>query len=153
MKWKISMRVRRDRLFARRWSQLLPGLILLYVAGLMPTAHAQAGETVCGPDIKEEVVNALAKMADVPADKKLAMEAELYEKYQYCAQDNQSAQGDDNFFVAARQCGAQVSHLGDELLWLRSATPAVRMSGQGQATFRFWRRAFAGKSRIRVSLC
>jgi hypothetical protein len=74
-----------------------------------PTALAQT-QPVCGPEVKEEVVKALAA-ADRGTDaEKLALEKALYDKYQYCAVDAQFVAQD--FHAAARQCGASVSNLG-----------------------------------------
>ena len=72
-------------------------------------AAAQA-QTVCGPEVKEEVAKALAGIEGKAAAETLAVEKELYDKYQACAQDAQ--QVPSSFFVAARQCGASVSSLG-----------------------------------------
>jgi hypothetical protein len=72
----------------------------------LPSA-ALAQETVCGPEVKEEIVKALA---GVPDANKPAVEKDLYAKYQYCALDAQ--QVPSSFFVAARECGAGVSNLG-----------------------------------------
>lgn len=65
------------------------------------------GKTVCGPEVKQQVVNALA---GVEGAEKLALEAELYEKYKGCAQD--AAFVPESFFEAARECSARVSILG-----------------------------------------
>ena len=50
-------------------------------------------------------------MEGYPEDKKLALEAELYDTYQKeCAQDAKLVPA--SFYQAARQCGASVSNLG-----------------------------------------
>ncbi len=87
---------------------------LIVFIGLAQTAHAKNEDIVCGPEVKEEVAKLLSTMIDAPAEKKLAMETELYEKYQYCAQDTQLAmkQQSSNLKISARQCGAKVSQLG-----------------------------------------
>jgi hypothetical protein len=79
------------------------------LVSLPPAALAQA-QTVCGAEVKEEVVKALASVEDASDAQKLAVENELYAKYQYCAQDAQLVPS--TFFTAARQCGASVSNLG-----------------------------------------
>jgi hypothetical protein len=66
--------------------------------------------TWCGPEVKEEVAKALAAAEGAPEETKLALEKELYAKFQGCAQDAQLVS--PTFFVAARECGASVSHLG-----------------------------------------
>jgi hypothetical protein len=85
--------------------------ILLAVAGVaavsIPTS-AMAQSAICGPEIKQQVADALSKATDDAS--KFALEKELYEKYQFCIADSQSAPS--TFFVAARECGAAVSNLG-----------------------------------------
>jgi hypothetical protein len=85
--------------------------ILLAVAGVVavsiPTS-AMAQSAICGPEVKEQVADALAKATDDAS--KLALEKELYAKYQFCIGDSQSAP--TTFFAAARECGAAVSNLG-----------------------------------------
>jgi hypothetical protein len=88
--------------------------VLLTVASLLAvslpmSAFAQT-TTVCGPEVKEVVAAAIAKLAGADEATRLAEEKELYAKYSYCAQDAQLAP--DTFFVAARECGASVSQLG-----------------------------------------
>ena len=80
------------------------------LVSLPPAALAQA-QTVCGAEVKEEVVKALASVEDASDAQKQAVENELYAKYyQYCAQDAQLVPS--TFLTAARQCGASVSNLG-----------------------------------------
>jgi len=75
-------------------------------------AVAQQVQPVCGLDVKEGVASALAGMAGAPEEKKLELEAELYEKYVgECAPDAKLVPR--SFFEAARQCGAKVSQLGN----------------------------------------
>jgi hypothetical protein len=76
----------------------------------LPTAALAQTDTVCGPEVKEEVAAALADLDGKFDEDKLAVEKELYAKYQYCAQDAQLIPS--SFYVAARQCGASVSNLG-----------------------------------------
>ena len=73
----------------------------------LPSAALAQGQTVCGPEVKQEIVKTLA---GVPDADKLAVEKELYSKFQYCINDAQ--QVPSTFFVAARECGASVSNLG-----------------------------------------
>jgi len=74
-------------------------------------AHAQT-QTVCGPEVKEEVAKALAGREDASDDQQLAVEKELYAKFQYCAQDAYAYPVSSTFLTAARECGAAVSNLG-----------------------------------------
>ena len=79
---------------------------------LPSTAFAQ-DKTVCGLEVKEEVVKILASVEDASDDEKAKVEAEVYEKYQYCGvQDAQLAPANQYFYLAARECGAFVSNLG-----------------------------------------
>jgi len=81
----------------------------ILVLMLPSPAHAQTG-TVCGPEVKAEVAKALSAVADASDAEKLSLEAELYAKYQFCAQDAQVVSA--SFVAAARECGAAVSNLG-----------------------------------------
>jgi hypothetical protein len=74
-------------------------------------AHAQT-QTYCGPEVKEEVVKALAAVEDASEDQQLALEKDLYAKFQYCAQDANVFPVSSTFLTAARECGAAVSNLG-----------------------------------------
>jgi hypothetical protein len=76
----------------------------------LPSAALAQSQTLCGPEVKEEVVKALASIEGAPEAEQLAVEKELYAKYQVCAQDAQLTPS--SFYVAARQCGAAVSNLG-----------------------------------------
>jgi hypothetical protein len=76
----------------------------------LPSAAAAQTTTVCGPEVKAEIVKAMDSMQGASDDVKLAYEADLYKKYQYCAQD--SLYAPSTFFAAARECGAAVSNLG-----------------------------------------
>ena len=82
-------------------------VIPLAVMALPIGAHAQ--QTVCGPEIKEEAAKELSALEDLAEDAKLEAQAKLYEKYKSCSQD---AAPDNNFHIAARECGANVSNLG-----------------------------------------
>jgi hypothetical protein len=84
---------------------LAAGSVLAF--SLSTPAFAQT-TTVCGPEVKLDVVKFLASAVDDAA--KLALEKEIYAKYQYCAQD--SATVPSTFLAAARECGAAVSNLG-----------------------------------------
>jgi hypothetical protein len=52
------------------------------IVSLPPAAFAQT-QPVCGPEIKEEVVKALAAGDGLPDAEKAALEAELYAKYEH----------------------------------------------------------------------
>jgi hypothetical protein len=76
----------------------------------LPSAANAQTQTYCGPEVKEEVVKALAGIEGAAEADQLAFEAELYNKYQGCLRDAELAPA--TFFAAARQCGASVSNLG-----------------------------------------
>jgi hypothetical protein len=94
------------RVFATR---ILLAAAALVAVSLPSPAFAQA-TTVCGPEVKEEIVKSLAAVQNAPAASQLALEKELYAKFSYCAQDAQLTPS--TFHTAARQCGASVSNLG-----------------------------------------
>jgi len=75
-----------------------------------PTAAQAQTQPVCGLEVKEEIVKALAGVEGVAEAEKLAVEKKLYAQFEYCAQDAQ--QVPTTFYTAARQCGAAVSNLG-----------------------------------------
>lgn len=88
---------------------------MLVVAGLaalisQPSTGFAQTTTACGPEVKEAVVRTLAGVANAPEAQQLAVQEELYKKYEYCIQDSKFAPA--NFFTAAQQCGAIVSNLG-----------------------------------------
>jgi hypothetical protein len=85
-------------------------LLALGSALLVSLPTAAQSQTVCGPEVKQEIAKALASIEGASETEKLAFEKELYAKYQFCAQDAQLVPS--SFFVAARQCGAGVSNLG-----------------------------------------
>src|SRR5262245_14629332 len=93
---------------ARALQALLAAAAALIVS-LPSSAFAQT-VTVCGPEVKAEVVKALTSFAAANDTEQLAFEKELYAKYQFCVQDAQYAPA--SFFAAARECGAAVSNLG-----------------------------------------
>jgi len=76
----------------------------------LPSAALAQTSTVCGPEVKEDVANQLAAIADYPDEKKASVESDLYAKYQYCLQDATAVPS--AFIAAARECGAVVSNLG-----------------------------------------
>ena len=76
----------------------------------LPAPALAQTTTVCGPEVKEEIAKALTAAEGASAATKLALEKELYTKYQFCAQDAQVVAS--SFLAAARQCGASVSNLG-----------------------------------------
>lgn len=84
---------------------------ILFVAGSVlafsPSSPAFAQTAVCGAEVKQDVVKLLASAVDDAA--KLALEKEVYAKYQYCGE---GATAPSAFVAAARQCGATVSNLG-----------------------------------------
>ena len=104
MKTLGTLAVRRVRFHATR---LLLAAASVVIVSLPASALAQTA-TICGPEVKAEVVKALSA-ADGSVDQ-LAFEKDLYAKYQYCIQD--SANAPASFIAAARECGAAVSNLG-----------------------------------------
>ena len=97
----------RDVRFRATRILLAAGSVL--AVSLPPSALAQTA-TVCGVEVKEEVVKALSNVAGLAAQDQLALEKAVYAKYSFCLQDAQLAP--DTFHVAARECGATVSNLG-----------------------------------------
>jgi hypothetical protein len=87
---------------------LLAGASVLIVS--LPTSALAQTTTVCGPDVKAEVAKALTSVAGATDVDQLALEKELYAKYQFCLQD--AATVPSTFIAAARECGATVSNLG-----------------------------------------
>jgi len=77
------------------------------LASLPATAAAQS-QPVCGAEVKEEIAKTLAGAAS--EKEQLALESELYDKYQSCTKDAELTPS--TFYAAARECGASVSNLG-----------------------------------------
>lgn len=96
---------------ARIHSRILLTIALsfAFAFGLPFTAHAKS---ICGPEVKAEVAKALSEVASASTAEKLAVEADLYEQFKFCAEDSAEIAKDDSFFRAARRCGAKVSQLG-----------------------------------------
>jgi hypothetical protein len=88
--------------------------ILLAVASAFvvssPSAALAQTQPVCGPEVKEQVLKALASVEDAADAEKTAVESALYEKFQYCAFESQPIPS--TFYIAARQCSASVTQLG-----------------------------------------
>jgi hypothetical protein len=77
----------------------------------LPTpTFAQTPQPVCGVEVKDQIVKALASLDGATDAAKLGFEKELYAQYQFCAQDAQLTPA--TFHAAARECGAVVSNLG-----------------------------------------
>lgn len=95
---------------------MLLRLTILMMMFTLPAAHA--AENVCGPEVKAEVAKMLSAVANAPEKEKLAIQAELYAQYKYCAGDNigdsTKAQlaAKNAFSEAAQRCGARISKLG-----------------------------------------
>jgi hypothetical protein len=88
---------------------------ILLVAGIaalvsLPTAALAQSATICGPEVKEEVLKVLASVEDADEAQKSAVQQELYSMYQVCAQDAKFVPS--SFYLAAQECGAAVSNLG-----------------------------------------
>lgn len=90
-------------------TRMLVAFASVLAVSLPASALAQSA-TVCGPEVKVQVVSALADVEKVADTQKTAVYAQVYEKYKFCAQD--AAATPDTFHAAARQCGASVTQLG-----------------------------------------
>jgi hypothetical protein len=88
----------------------LAGARVTLVARPPQPALAQT-KTHCGPEVKEEVVHALAAVAAASDADKLEWRRS-YEKFQGCTRDSTLIAASSSFHLAARQCGAAVSNLG-----------------------------------------
>lgn len=108
----IPMKTGRDDISGKSRSNLVLPTALLLLFGFTLTGQAQAIETVCGPEVKEEVAKALSAAADASDSEKLALQAELYKQYAYCAGDATQIPPTSSFILAAKQCGSKVSNLG-----------------------------------------
>jgi hypothetical protein len=95
---------------ARRHATRLVVAASAIVVLLLPSPAQAQTASVCGPEVKAEVAKALSAVAAASDNEKLSLEAELYAKYQFCAQDSQVVPS--AFVAAARECGATVSNLG-----------------------------------------
>jgi hypothetical protein len=97
---------------AKRIDSMLIRLLLITGVAVLVSLPSPgfAQGTVCGPEVKDEVVKALAGLEDAEEGQKVSAQGQLYEKYKYCAQD--AAQTSSSFYEAARECGAAVSNLG-----------------------------------------
>jgi hypothetical protein len=95
---------------ARAYATRILAAVGTVLAVSLPSSALAQSTTVCGPEVKEDVVKLLAAAEDAPDAQKASLEAQIYAKYQYCLQDAQLAPS--TFHAAARQCGASVSNLG-----------------------------------------
>jgi hypothetical protein len=101
------MLVRNDvRAYATR---LLVAAGAALLVSLPSFAHAQA-TTICGNEVKEDVVKTLSAVENGTDEQKAAVAAQLYEKYKYCVQDSNVVSS--TFVAAARECGSTVSNVG-----------------------------------------
>jgi len=73
-------------------------------------AYAQ-DDTVCGEDVKEEIVYVLEEASKKGGEYLSKVEDELYKQYSFCAKDS-DADWSKQFYYTARQCSANVSYLG-----------------------------------------
>lgn len=96
----------------RTWSRAAHAVLIVgcALAAWSPSAAYAQEQTYCGPEVKEEVAKSLAAVEGASESAVAKLEAELYAKYKYCAQDAQFAPS--SFAAAARECGASVSNLG-----------------------------------------
>ena len=93
-------------------AQILLGVSSALLVSVPSAALAQS-QTVCGPELREEVAKALAAIEGMPDEVKLKLESELYQRYVFCLQDAQLVPS--SFYVAAGECGARVSNVGSLL--------------------------------------
>lgn len=92
-------------------AQVARVLIVAGMAAMLAPSNAQAqATTVCGPEVKQDVVKTLQSVENASDAQKQAVQDQLYAKYQTCTQDSRYVPA--SFFDAARQCGAVVSNLG-----------------------------------------
>jgi hypothetical protein len=89
-------------------------LLFLLIAGIaalaaLPSAAFAQGP-VCGPDVKEQAAKALADLESAADSQKPGLQADLYAKFSFCAQDSKLAPS--SFVAAAEECGSAVSNLG-----------------------------------------
>jgi len=96
---------------ANGWLGTAFAFAVLLLGALPLQAQAQE-DTVCGPDVKNYIVNTLAQYEQADPEKKQAAEDELFKQFSYCAQDAAKILPTDPIYTAARQCGAKVSILG-----------------------------------------
>ena len=76
----------------------------------LPTSAVAQTAPVCGPEIKEEVAEALTAVANLDVAAQLSFEVELYARYSFCLPVGQTVPS--ALVAAARQCGATISQLG-----------------------------------------
>jgi hypothetical protein len=91
---------------ARRFAWL--GGALLAAAVFVCPAQAQG---ICGAEVKADVAATLAKATS--KQEQLDLQAQLKAKYAYCQQDANQLPSSDPFFIAARQCSAKASYVGN----------------------------------------
>lgn len=89
-------------------AKILLGSALMVVASALPASAPAQTAPVCGDNVKVEIVEAMTAK-NAPEDT-LALEKELYAKYQYCANENLSKE--DPLPIVARQCSAKLIYLG-----------------------------------------
>lgn len=96
-------------------SGLGTALCLMLASLLLSCPFTLKAETVCGPEVKQHVAELLSEAMSLPEEEKAKVEMEIYQQYQYCADDVSAAKStalDSNFYLAVKQCGARVSQLG-----------------------------------------
>jgi hypothetical protein len=87
-------------------------LAAILALGAPLAAYAQS-TTACDESVKEEVVKALEGSDKLSKVEQTKLQDTLYAKFKQCGSaDSARLQPRDPFFVAARQCGAKVSHVG-----------------------------------------
>ena len=91
--------------------RILPFAMLIGGLMLVVGSVAIAQDTVCGPEIKDQVAKQLAEISNLPQAEQAQAKDALYKEFLFCA-DNQGS-ATEEFFAAARQCGAKVNLLGD----------------------------------------
>lgn len=91
-----------------RWSLVVA--VAAMTAFLSPASAQTQPVAACGAEVKEAVAKALSAVENASDNEKVAVQAELYKKFEYCTQDAKFVASE--FIVAARECGAAVSNLG-----------------------------------------
>ena len=107
----------RNQTIAARSLRILRSLSVVTVATLCIAvwsdgAQAQTG-TVCDASVRAEIAKIIDSKSSAPEREQLALQATLYEQYKHCAQGGALVPPSDPIHVAARQCGANISYLGN----------------------------------------
>ena len=107
----------RNQTIAARSLRIIRSLSVVTVATLCIAvwsdgAQAQTG-TVCDASVRAEIAKIIDSKSSAPEREQLALQATLYTQYKHCAQDGALVSPFDPIHVAAKQCGAKISYLGN----------------------------------------